>query len=137
MKNHWGWGGFTTQELKRCRFMARMTALVYDWWSVLVRLADPDQHTDSITSRPLLLQAPARLNCHGRQTRVTISHVHAEAPWVETACPNLSAFFQELRTSAEQLSSAQKWRRVLSWALGKYLRGRLCTRRRYCPSRDS
>ena len=23
LKNHWGWGGFTTQDLKRCRFMAR------------------------------------------------------------------------------------------------------------------
>lgn len=28
LKNHWGWRGFTTRHLKRCRFMARMTALV-------------------------------------------------------------------------------------------------------------
>ena len=125
LKNHWGWGGFTTQDLKRCRFMARMTALVYDWWSLFVRLADPHQHTESMTSRPLLLHAPARLTRHGRQTCVTISHVHADAPWVERACRNLSAFFQELRTTAEQLNSAQKWRRVLSRALVKYLRGRI------------
>ena len=31
LKNHWGWGGFTTQELKRCRLLARPTALVYNW----------------------------------------------------------------------------------------------------------
>ncbi|MCP3881030.1 MAG: transposase, partial [Sulfitobacter sp.] len=41
LKNHWGWGGFTTRDLKRCRFMARMTALVYNWWSPFVRLAAP------------------------------------------------------------------------------------------------
>jgi len=28
LKNHWGWGGFTTQDLKRCRLMARTTALI-------------------------------------------------------------------------------------------------------------
>ncbi len=22
LKNHWGWGSFTTQDIKRCRFMA-------------------------------------------------------------------------------------------------------------------
>jgi hypothetical protein len=30
LKNHWDWGGFTTQDIKRCRFMARITALIYD-----------------------------------------------------------------------------------------------------------
>jgi hypothetical protein len=41
LKNHWGWGGFTTQDLARTRSMARITALVYDWWSLFVRLIDP------------------------------------------------------------------------------------------------
>ena len=30
LKNHWGWGGFTTHDMKRCRFMARIAALVYN-----------------------------------------------------------------------------------------------------------
>jgi len=59
LKNHRGWGGFTTQDLKRCRFVARITALTYNWWSLFVRLANPHQHTEAITSRPLLLHAPA------------------------------------------------------------------------------
>ena len=33
LKNHWGWGGFTTQDLQRCRLMARIVALIYNWWS--------------------------------------------------------------------------------------------------------
>jgi len=31
LKNQWGWGGFTTQDLKRCRLAAHMVALVYNW----------------------------------------------------------------------------------------------------------
>jgi hypothetical protein len=124
LKNHWGWGGFTTQDLKRCRFMARLTALSYNWWSLFVRLADPRQHTEAITSRPLLLHAPARLTRHSGQTRITISHPHAEAAWVEGACREIAAFFKTLRQTAEQLTPLQRWYRVLSRALVKYLNGR-------------
>jgi len=124
LKNHWGWGGFTTRDLKRCRFMARITALVYNWWSLFVRLADPRQHSEAITSRPLLLHAPARQTRHGAQTRITISHPHAEAAWVEAACREITAFFKTLRQTAEQLTPLQRWCRVLSRALIKYLNGR-------------
>jgi len=27
LKNQWGWGGFTTQDVKRSQFMARIVAL--------------------------------------------------------------------------------------------------------------
>lgn len=124
LKNHWGWGGFTTQDIKRCRFMARTTALIYNCWSLFVRLADPSQHTEAITTRPLLLHAPARLTRHGGQTRITISHPHAEAPWVETACRDLAEFFQGLWETAQQLTPLQRWYRVLSRAVSKYLNGR-------------
>ena len=40
LKNQWGWGGFTTHDLKRCRLLARSVALIYNWWSLFVRLAD-------------------------------------------------------------------------------------------------
>ena len=53
LKNQWGWGGFTTQDLARCRLTARMVALVYNWWNIFVRLARPDKHLEAITSRPL------------------------------------------------------------------------------------
>ena len=61
--------------------MARMTAWVYDWWSLFARLADPDKHSEAITSRPLLRQAPARQITHGRQRRLLVSHPHADAGW--------------------------------------------------------
>src|SRR3954471_18696255 len=31
-ENQWGWGGFTTHDLQRCRVMAR--CVVYNWWSL-------------------------------------------------------------------------------------------------------
>jgi hypothetical protein len=124
LKNHWGWGGFTTRGLKRCRFMARITALTHNWWSLCVRLADPRQHTEAITSRPLLLSAPARLTRHGGQTRLTISHPYAEAGWVEAPCREIAAFFKTLRRTAEQFSPLQRWYRLLSQALVKSLNGR-------------
>src|SRR5215471_12483290 len=70
LKNHWGWGGFTTQHLKRCRLLAASVALIYNWWSLFGLLGAPDQHREVITSRPLLLQAIARKSQHaGRTTR--------------------------------------------------------------------
>ena len=54
LKNQWGWGGFTTKDLKRSSMMARMTALVYNWWNIFCRLADPEKHMEAKTSRPML-----------------------------------------------------------------------------------
>ena len=82
MKNQWGWGGFTTQDLARCRLAARLLALFYDWWNIFVRLADPDRHREAITSRPLFLSAIATRTRHARQTtiRVTSSHARPNRP---------------------------------------------------------
>jgi hypothetical protein len=124
LKNHWAWGGFTTQDLKRCRFMARITALVYNWWSLFVRLLDPGQHTEAITSRPLMLHAIGKQTRHAGQNRLVITSTHADAPKVMEGYRRISIFFKQLRSTAEQLTSIQRWCRILSLALVKYLRGR-------------
>jgi hypothetical protein len=41
LKNPWGWGGYTTQDLERCNLSARAVALIYNGWSGYVRLAHP------------------------------------------------------------------------------------------------
>ena len=37
--DQWGWGGFTTHDLARCRLAARLLALVYNWWNIFVEFA--------------------------------------------------------------------------------------------------
>jgi len=69
LKNQWGWGGFTTHDLKRCRLLAGSVALIFNWWSLFVRLADLDHRPEAITSRPLLMQAIARQTQHAGQTK--------------------------------------------------------------------
>ena len=73
LKNQWGWGGFTTHDLKRCRLLAGSVALIFNWWSLFVRLADPDHRSEAITSRPLLMQAIARQTQHAGQVTLTLS----------------------------------------------------------------
>jgi hypothetical protein len=55
MKNQWGWGGYTTQDMKRCNLSAKAVALVYNWWSWYVRLcsskiAPGGNHQSSVTA---------------------------------------------------------------------------------------
>jgi hypothetical protein len=83
---------------------------------MFVRLADPARHTEAITSRPLLLSALARLTRHGGQARLTISHPHAEAAWVEATCREIATFFKTLRRTAEHFSPRHCWYRRLSRA---------------------
>ena len=124
LKNHWGWGGFTTHDLKRCRLMARTTALIYNWWSLFVRLADPKKHTEAITSRPLLLSAIGRQTRHANQIRISITASHSESGFAERQYRHIAAFLGGLKINAEQLNPMQRWCRILSEALIKYLQGR-------------
>ncbi len=124
LKNQWGWAGFTTRDLKRCQIMARLIALVYDWWSLFARLADPDHHREAITSRPLLLHGVARQTRHAGQTRLTVTSGHGRRQHVVRALTRISKFSQSLRQTAEQLTMDQRWRRILAEALRKYLHGR-------------
>ena len=124
LKNHWGWGGFTTHDLTRCRIMARIVALIFNWWNLFVRLADPDHHREAITSRPLLLQAIGRQTNHAGRATVTISSSYGERDRARRALTRIAAFFATLRETAEQLTDLDRWYRILSHALGKYLKGR-------------
>ena len=133
LKNQWGWGGFTTRDLTRCRHMARLIALIYNWWSLFVRLADPDRHREAITSRPLLLHGVARQTRHAGQTRLTLTSHHGRREAVAAALRRIAGFFRVLAQSAEQLSAEDRWRRILAEALRKYLHGREPGRQPWLP----
>ena len=125
MKNQWGWGGFTTHDLARCRLAARLLALVYNWWNIFVRLADPDRHREAITSRPLFLSAIATRTRHARQTTIRVTSSHAKAEPAAKALAAVAAFLRGLARNAEQLTRLQTWRSILSRAFQAFLNGRL------------
>jgi hypothetical protein len=122
LKNQWGWGGFTTQDLTRCRLLAGMVALIYDWWSLFVRLADPEHHREAITNRPLLLSAIARRTQHAGQVTLTVSSTHGMQHKARRAYIRIAGFLAELRKTAEQLDALQRWYRILSEALRYFLK---------------
>ena len=124
MKNQWGWGGFTTHDLARCRLAARLLALFYNWWNIFVRLADPSLHREAITSRPLFLAAIAARTRHARQTTIRVTSSHAKAEPAARALAAVAAFLRGLAKNAEQLTRLQKWRAILSRAFQAFLNGR-------------
>jgi len=124
LKNQWGWAGFTTADISRCQIMARLIALVYNWWTLYVRLADPDQHHEALTTRSLLLNAVARQTRHAGQTRLTVTSSHGRRAQAQRALQGIANFFAWLRQTAERLTQPERWALILSHALRKFLRGR-------------
>ena len=120
LKNQWGWGGYTTQDLKRCRLAARMVALVYNWWSLFVRLAS-GKHREAITSRPLLLNGVARQTNHAGQTILTITSHHAKSSAVQAILQSLNAFLNHLKTYAEQLAVVERMKLIIQRAFKNIL----------------
>lgn len=113
LKNQWGWAGFTTHDLRRSQLMARIIALVFNWWSLYTRLAIPRRHTEAVTSRPLLLHGIAKATRHSQQTKLTITSSHGKARAVERCLRAVSGMLKGFRESTEQLAPSARWRLLL------------------------
>jgi len=77
LKNQWGWGGFTTQDLARCRLLAGTVALAYNWWSLFVRLADPEHHREAL-DQPTSVAVRHRVQNPARRSGEAD---HQQHPW--------------------------------------------------------
>ena len=95
LKNQWGWGGFTTHDLRRCQLSARAVALIYNWWSLFVRLANPEARREAITSRPWLMSLVGRRTEHAGQTTITLTGLHAEFAKARAALTRVSAMLHD------------------------------------------
>jgi hypothetical protein len=125
IKNQWGWAGFVTRDLKRCRILARLIALFYNWWNVFTRLAQPDRHLEAVTSRPLLLQAVGRLVATGRRKIIRLTSMHALADRIRLTLNRIGQFLNRLAQTAEQLTAEDIWAVILSAAFVKWLHGKV------------
>ncbi len=115
LKNQWGWGGFTTQDL------ARMVVLVYNWWTLFVRLVQPHKHFEAISSRPLLLHGVATHTQHAGQTRLTITSLHAKRSVIQAVLTNVAGFLKTLKATAEQWTDAERLRAILTRAFATFM----------------
>jgi Transposase DDE domain group 1 len=125
LKNQWGWAGFTTQDRKRCHIMGRIIALIYNWWTIFMRLGIPEKHAEAITSRPLALHGIARQTRHANQTTVEITSTHAKASRIAEILTKVSGFLKRIKGAAEQLTQAERWTLILSAAFRAFLGGKI------------
>src|ERR1035437_3625110 len=125
LKNQWGWAGFTTHDRKRCQIMGRIIALVYNWWTIFMRLGNSEKHAEAITSRPLALHGIARQTRHGNQTTVEITSTHAKASQIAEILTKVSGFLKRIKATAEQLTQGERWKLILSAAFRQFLGGKV------------
>ena len=121
LKNQWGWGGYTTQDLERCNLCARAVALIYNWWSWYVRLAHPATRLEAITSRPLLLAGVARLTEHAGQSRILLTLTHAAGDLIKSMVANVRKGLDTILATAPQLTKPERWKALVRYIVEKII----------------
>lgn len=116
IKNQWGWGGYSTQDMQRCALSARAVALVYNWWSWYVRLAHPKARLEAKTSRPKLLSAVGKLTSHARVNKIVLVLTHEASRQIKAMIANIHAGVEHIRHAAPQLTGHHRW-----YALARYI----------------
>lgn len=119
LKNQWGWGGFTTQDMARNQTSARAVALIYNWWSWYCRAAKPDKRMEAITSRALLLAGVGRATQHANQTTIHLTPMHAAKGALLALVANVRSALAYVRARAEQLITPDRWRLFLDYVIAK------------------
>lgn len=122
LKNQWGWGGFTTQDIERCQTSARAVALVYNWWSWYCRAAKPGARMEAITSRALLLAGVGRAVKHAGQTTLYLTPMHAAKDKLMELIANVREAISHVRAIAEQLPQSDRWKAFLDYVVAKITR---------------
>ena len=115
LKNQWGWGGYTTQDIKRSRFAAMTVALIYNWWSLFVRLANPEARMEAITSRPFLLSGIAQKTTHAGQQHLKITPMHGKGEQAKVMLTRVSRLLHEWKQIAEQLNLTSVWQQACQY----------------------
>ena len=121
LKNQWGWGGFTTQDIGRCQTSARAVALIYNWWSWYCRAAKPDARMEAITSRPLLLTGVARTVQHAGQTILHLTPMHASTNKLIQFISNVRNALLHIKIYAEQFQSIDPWKAFVEYVSKKII----------------
>jgi hypothetical protein len=85
-------------------------ALIYNWWSLFVRLANLS--AEAITSRPFLLCAVARKTHPAGQDHLRITSQYAKADRARTLLTRVNRLLHQWNRAAEQLASPSVWQQA-------------------------
>lgn len=122
MKNQWGWCGFTTRDMKRSQIMAGIIALVYNWWNIFCRLAEPEEHMEAVTARPLFFNSVCKIVKTSRQRFIKITVNGSEKKTAMSMFERISHSISSIVSTAPQLTTEQKWADILTVAFKKFLK---------------
>lgn len=118
MKNQWGWGGFTLKDLGRSELMARLIALIYNWWSIYTKLVDETVAREAITSRPMLLMHSAKVSMHQSIATLMVFCAHSQASRIKEMLEVASERVKHWASlTAEQLKAQSVWSRIIQHIL--------------------
>lgn len=120
LKNQWGLGGFNSQKVERTQIMMRLVALVYNWWNIFCRLAEPEKHLEAITSRKLYQNCVGRLTKTGGRREFHVSAVGANAELVLRQLTRISKFIAGVISTASQLTVEERWTAILREAFKSF-----------------
>lgn len=120
-KNQYGWGGFVTKDLKPCRAIARLIAIVANLWNIFCRLANRDKHLEPTTSRPMYMSVVGRLIVSGRQRLLRLTSTHLKAKEIQASLMVIGEFMRRISAIAEQLDFNQIWKIIILTAFQKWL----------------
>ena len=102
LKNQWGFSGFCSQKAAVSQSSARMLLLIYNLWSMFVRvLKNQGTHTEAIKSRYELLLIPAKMVLSGRRKIIKLAVGKELGAFLKQAYRRLEAW---LGRTAPQLS---------------------------------
>jgi hypothetical protein len=121
IKNQWGWGGYSTQDIERCALSARAVALIYNWWSWYVRLANPKSRMEAITSRPKLLSVVGRLTGHAGQSKILLTVLHESVAQIKRLVANVRTGIQHSSSKAPQLAKSERWIAMVRFIVDRIL----------------
>ncbi len=121
LKNQWGWCGFTLRDLARSELMARLIALIYNWWSLYTKLVDEQIAREAITSRPMFLLHIAKMSTHQSMRTLVIFCAHAQAREIREKLEATARRLKEwAKLTAEQLKARSLWKRIIEHILANH-----------------
>ena len=86
-----------------------------------MRLANPKNRMEAITSRPKLLSAVGRMTNHAGQSRILLTVMHESVAQIKQLVANVRSGIQHISTTTPQLAHSQRWVAMVRFIVGRIL----------------